>query len=73
MKRSFIPPYEPVLTHYQNARLLFSVSLPKDLKYIYGRYINPSSEEERNMYVNPSSPSPCLRGAAARTVSTRYF
>lgn len=24
----------------------------KDLKYIYGRYINPSSEPERNMYVN---------------------
>lgn len=23
----------------------------QDLKYIYGRYIDPSSEEERNMYV----------------------
>lgn len=45
----------------------------KDLKYIYGRYINPSSEEERNMYVNPSCHSPRLRGAAARPVSTRYF
>lgn len=28
------------------------ITVLQDLKYIYGRYINPSSEEERNMYVN---------------------
>lgn len=32
-----------------------SVLVVQDLKYIYGRYINPSSEEERNMYVNSKS------------------
>lgn len=28
----------------------------QELKYIYGRYINLSSEEERNMYVNINPP-----------------
>lgn len=29
-----------------------SLFLPKDLKYIYGRYIDASSQPERNMYVD---------------------
>lgn len=52
----------------------------QELKYIYGRYINLLSEEERNMYVTCSpddfdfiSYSQGLRVSSAHPISMSYF
>lgn len=39
-----------VQRNFMVSLIIFNVF--QDLRYIYGRYIKPSSEAERNMYVN---------------------
>ncbi len=50
-----IPTLDSVMRKYSYIECFFLILIIfvfQDLKYIYGRYINPLSEAERNMYVN---------------------